>query len=153
MYKRLMVPLDGSDLAECVLPHVEAFLKGFSLSDVVLVRVVEPVTPPYGDEYFDPKRIVEQEAIRKSSAKTYLDQVMNRLQHAGTTLRAEVLVGRATESLIDYAERNQIDLIFIATHGRSGVTRWVRGSVADKILRAANVPVFMIRAPGTKGGI
>jgi nucleotide-binding universal stress UspA family protein len=153
MYKRMMVPLDGSDLAECVLPHVEAFLKVFSLSDVILVRVVEPVTPPYGDEYFDPRRLSEQDAIRKSSAKDYLKQVMNRLPNVGTALRAEVLVGRATEGLIDCAEQNQIDLIVIATHGRSGVTRWVRGSVADKILRASNVPVFMIRAPGTKGGI
>jgi nucleotide-binding universal stress UspA family protein len=58
-----------------------------------------------------------------------------------------------TENLIDYVEHHDIDLILIATHGRSGVTRWVRGSVADKILRASNIPVIMVRAPGSKGGI
>jgi nucleotide-binding universal stress UspA family protein len=170
MYKKMMVPLDGSELAECVLPHVEAFLKGFNLSDVSLVRVVEPVKPSYhvnfgdiGTPYPPPggtlrrlpvdSHLAEQEEGRKASAVQYLEQVMSRLQHEGTALHAKVLVGRVTESLIDYAEQNHIDLIFIATHGRSGVTRWVRGSVADKILRAANVPVLMVRAPGTKGGI
>ncbi|MBN1104658.1 MAG: universal stress protein [Deltaproteobacteria bacterium] len=153
MYKRMMVPLDGSELAECVIPHVEAFLKAFSLSDVILACVVEPVIFPHRDEYFDPRKLAEQEAVRKSSAKDYLEKVMKRLPNVGTALRAEVLAGRVTESLIDCAEQNQIDLIVIATHGRSGVTRWVRGSVADRILRAAHVPVFMIRAPGTKGGI
>ena len=58
-----------------------------------------------------------------------------------------------TEKLIDYAERNDVDLILIATHGRSGVRRWVRGSIADKVLRAANIPVLMVRAPGSEGGI
>jgi nucleotide-binding universal stress UspA family protein len=89
----------------------------------------------------------------KSFAKDYLDKIVNRLKHEGTTLHAEVIVGRVTESLANYAVENDIDLIIIATHGHSGVTRWVRGSVADKILRSADVPVLMVRAPGTKGGI
>jgi len=79
--------------------------------------------------------------------------VATRIKHEGTTVRAEALVGRVTEILADYAEKNGIEIILIATHGRSGVTRWVRGSIADKILRSANVPVLMVRAPGTKGGI
>ena len=80
-------------------------------------------------------------------------QIVNQLKDEGATLHAEVLEGRVTESLAQYALDNNIDLILIATHGRSGVTRWVRGSVADKVLRSANVPVLMVRAPGTKGGI
>ena len=78
---------------------------------------------------------------------------MNRLKHEGVALHPEVIVGRVTESLADYAVKNDVELIIIATHGYSGITRWVRGSVADKILRSANMPVLMIRAPGTKGGI
>jgi nucleotide-binding universal stress UspA family protein len=154
MYRKIMVPLDGSELAECVLPHVEAFMKGFNLSDVILVRVVEPEMPSYrGEPRIDPKIMAQREEDRKSLAKDYLAKVANRLQSEGTTVRGEVLVGRVTESLTDYAEKNDIEIILIATHGRSGVTRWVRGSVADKILRSANVPVLMVRAPGTKGGI
>jgi nucleotide-binding universal stress UspA family protein len=154
MYKKIMVPLDGSELAECVLPHVDAFMKGFNLSDVILVRVVEPEMPSYhGETRIDSEIMAEREAKRKSSAKDYLNRVATRIKHEGMTVQAEVLVGRVTESLIDYAEKNDIELILIATHGRSGVTRWVMGSVADKILRSANVPVLMVRAPGTKGGI
>lgn len=151
-----MVPLDGSELAECVLPHLEAFIKGFGLTDVILVRVVEPQMRSYGygmEGPIDPKTLEEAESARKSSAKDYLNQIANRLKHEGTALHSEVLLGRVTESLIDCGEQNGVDLILVATHGRSGVTRWVRGSVADKILRSANVPVLIVRAPGTKGGI
>ena len=154
MYKKIMVPLDGSEVAECVLPHVEGFIKGYHVTNVVLVRVVGPPAAfHYGEVTISPEIYEETESARKSAAKDYLDQIKNRLKHEGTELHLEVLVGRITESLIDYAENNDIDLILIATHGRSGVTRWVRGSVADKILRSANVPVLMVRAPGTKGGI
>ena len=148
-----MVPLDGSELAECVLPHVEAFLKGFNIHDVTLVRVVEPEMYFYGEYPIDAKILAESESARKSSAEDYLNVVVNRLKHEGSTLHAQVIVGRVAESLVDYAEKNDFDLILIATHGRSGVTRWVRGSVADKILRSSKVPVLMVRAPGTEGGI
>jgi nucleotide-binding universal stress UspA family protein len=154
MYQKIMVPLDGSELAECVLPHVEAFVNGFNLRDVILIRVVEPEAPSYQGEFpEDPRAVAQRQASRKSSAQDYLDKVATRIKHEGTTVRAEALVGRVTEILADYAEKNGIEIILIATHGRSGVTRWVRGSVADKILRSANVPVLMVRAPGTKGGI
>jgi len=59
-----------------------------------------------------------------------------------------VLSGRAAETLAEYATRNEVDLIVIATHGRSGVSRWVMGSVADRLLRSVNAPVLMVRAPG-----
>jgi nucleotide-binding universal stress UspA family protein len=155
MYTKIMVPLDGSELAECVLPHVEAFIKGFNLRDVILVRVVEPEDiPAYRVEGNILSQVtMERESSRKSAAEDYLAKIGKRLKQEGTALHAEVLIGRVTESLIDYAEQKDIDLIVIATHGRSGVTRWVRGSVADRILHSANVPVLMVRAPGTKGGI
>jgi nucleotide-binding universal stress UspA family protein len=154
MYKKIMVPLDGSELAECVLPHVNAFIEGCNISDVMLVRVVEPAEAShYGEVSISPIILEEAVSARKAAAKNYLDQIVNRIKHEGTELQSEVLVGRVTESLIDYTEKNDIDLILIATHGRSGVTRWVRGSVADRILRSANVPVLMVRAPGTEKGI
>ena len=154
MYEKIMVPLDGSELAECVLPHVEGLIKGCHVSNVVFVRVVElPATSHYGEVSISPEIYEETESARKSEAKDYLDQIKNRLKYEGTELHSEVLVGRVADSLADYTEKNDIDLILIATHGRSGVTRWVRGSVADKILRYSNVPVLMVRAPGTKGGI
>ena len=153
MYEKIMVPLDGSELAECVLPHVEGFIKGCHVSNVVFVRVVEPITAPVGNVYIGREESRERESTRKSAVKDYLNQIVDRLKHEGTELYSEVLVGRVADSLADYTEKNDIDLILIATHGRSGVTRWVRGSIADKILRSSNAPVLMVRAPGTKGGI
>ncbi len=155
MYEKIMVPLDGSELAECVLPHVEGLIKGCHVSNVVFVRVVEPITAPVGigNVYIGREESRERESTRKSAVKDYLNQIVDRLKYEGTELHSEVLVGRVADSLADYTEKNDIDLILIATHGRSGVTRWVRGSIADKILRSSNAPVLMVRAPGTKGGI
>ena len=153
MYKKILVPLDGSELAECVLPHVEAFIEGFNTSDVLLMRVVEPEKPYQGEYAIATDMVEKRESEMKSVAKDYLDKIVNRLKHEGVSLHSEVIVGRVTEMLTDYAMNNDVDLIIIATHGYSGITRWVRGSVADKILRSANVPVLMVRAPGTKGGI
>lgn len=148
-----MVPLDGSELAECVLPHVEAFIKGFNIPNVVLVRVVEPERSYRQEDFTNPHILAEREEHRKAGAQDYLTQVANQLKQQGTIVNTEVLVGRVTENLADYADKNDVDLILIATHGRSGVTRWVRGSVADKILRSSIVPVLIVRAPGSKGGI
>ena len=153
MYEKIMVPLDGSELAECVLRHVEGLIKGCHVSHVVFVRVVEPITEPGGNVSIGTEEWRERESTRKSAAKDYLDQIKNRLKYEGTELHSEVLVGRVADSLADYTEKNDIDLILIATHGRSGVTRWVRGSIADKILRSSNTPVLMVRAPSAKGGI
>jgi nucleotide-binding universal stress UspA family protein len=86
MYKRIMVPLDGSELAECVFPHVEAFVKGFNLSDVILVRVVEPETLSY--RHMLPKEtptMAESEADKKALAKDYLNQVATRIRYEGAT--------------------------------------------------------------------
>jgi nucleotide-binding universal stress UspA family protein len=154
MYEKILVPLDGSELAECVLPHVEAFIKDYHVNNVVLVQVVEP---PQKSSYLDyeesasfTKELKEREEDRRAYAKKYLDQVMNRLEHEGTDIHTEVIYGRVADEVTDYAAKNAIDLILIATHGRSGISRWVRGSIADKILHTANAPVLMVRAPGTK---
>ena len=153
MYQKIMVPLDGSELAECVLPDVKAFIQGFSTVDISLVRVVKHDKPYHGEDpvYMELAKKREQEAT--SDAKDYLSKIAEQLKHDGASIHQEVLLGRVTDSLADYTLKNDIDIIIIATHGYSGVTRWVRGSVADKVLRSANVPVLMVRAPGTKGGI
>jgi len=145
-----MVPLDGSELAECVLPHVEAFITQCQIHIIVLVRVLESITPSIAGEYaISIEDIQKREAERKTAAEAYLKAVADRLQPEGTRLQTDVLLGRPADRLADYAVNNDIDLILMATHGRSGVSRWVRGSVADRILRAASAPVLMIRAPGT----
>lgn len=149
-----MVPLDGSELAECVLPHVEAFIEGCQVNHFVFVRVVEPPATFYSGDYpISPEVMKERETAGEKIARDYLDQVVSRLAYESTELHSEVLVGNVADSLADFAEIKEFDLILIATHGRSGVNRWVRGSIADKVLRSSNIPVLMVRAPGSEGGI
>ena len=159
MYKKIMVPLDGSDLAECVLPHVEKFITGSQVKTVVLVRVVVPESTRFDDtavlsstsrdQIVEGARIIEEK--RKSDAAAYLEGVASRLQRNEVEIETEILVGRVADSLSDYTETNGINLIIIATHGRSGISRWVRGSVADRVLRFSRVPVLMVQAERATG--
>ena len=157
MYTKIMVPLDGSELAECVLPHVEAFISGCQVKTIVFVRVIDPTPMAVRGSYVTSKEDLEKieastkrvEEERKSAAAEYLKQVVSQLKPDGVELKTEVIVGKVADSLVDYTGENDIDLILIATHGRSGVSRWVRGSIADRVLRASEVPVLMVRAPGT----
>jgi nucleotide-binding universal stress UspA family protein len=154
MYKKILVPLDGSNLAECVLPHVESIAKGCGVQEVVFLRVVEPFHPPGGySAYFSQETINRIDADNKADAESYFNQLMKRTRYSGISVKPEVITGIPAESIADYATKNSIDLIAIATHGRSGVSRWAWGSVADRVLRSVGVPVLMVRAPGCMPGI
>jgi nucleotide-binding universal stress UspA family protein len=116
--------------------------------------VVEPAAAFYSGDYpISPEVMMERETAGEKIARDYLDQIVSRLEHESTELYSEVLVGNVADSLADFSEINKFDLILIATHGRSGVNRWVRGSIADKVLRSSNIPVLMVRSPGSEGGI
>ena len=162
MYKKILVPLDGSELAECVLPHVEAFIKGFNIRDVILVRVMEPVKPDvrvydniFNDEFIRQAQKIwsDVEQQGKTAIKDYLIKISERLKQKGTAIHSEVLVGDAAKKLADYSDANDIDLIVMATHGHSGIKRWIMGSVAEKLFRSASTPVLMVRAAEVKGGV
>ncbi|MDP2931291.1 MAG: universal stress protein [Chloroflexota bacterium] len=149
MYKHIMVPLDGSELAECVLPHLNAVAGGCEIGKVTLVRVVEPFHLLRGYESrIEPEEQKHLDDDAKKVARDYLEQVAKRLKLDGMKVQTEVLYGKTADALIDYARKNDVDLVIISTHGRSGVSRWVWGSVADRILRHICAPVFMVRAPG-----
>lgn len=150
-----MVPLDGSRLAECVLPHVEAFIKGFNVSDIILARVIEPVKPDFRtyDSVIDDSFIEETQKLwdnleerGKTTARNYLDPLAQHLKEKNTAVHPEILIGDAAKTLADYAESQDIDLIIMASHGYSGIRRWIMGSVAEKLFRSVSVPVFMVRA-------
>ena len=155
MYKTIVVPLDGSKLAGCVLPHVENLAKGCQVENISLVRVVEPLSPMVVDDYagIAPKEIERIESELTAEAQTYLQQRAQELKFNGVKIAWKVLSGKTAETLSDYATRTGADLIVISTHGRSGVSRWVWGSVADRVLRSSCVPVLMVRAPGCFPGV
>lgn len=148
MYKHIMVPLDGSKLAECVLPHVIAITNGCKIGKVTLVRVCEPLHLFGGVESrFTPEEREQLEEDDRRNSQEYLDRTVQKLKESGVSAEAEVLQGNVLEKLIDYEIKNGVDLTVIATHGRSGVSRLFLGSIADRLLRSSNVPVLMVRAP------
>ena len=154
MYQNILVPLDGSELAECVLPHVESIAKGCGVKNLIFLRVAEPFhMPPAGREGLTDEHIEKIEAQSRMNAEEYLNQLVSRVSYDGVRPKWTVISGRAADAIADYATKNNADLIIISTHGRSGVSRWVWGSVTDRILRSACVPVLMVRAPGCVPGI
>lgn len=145
MYKKIMVPLDGSHIAECVIPHIEAIAKKSS-AKVELVTVIEPLEiPTRGQIAISDDEIKKIDSEGKKEANKYLDQVSARLTKAGVKSDTVILSGRAADRLTRYAVNNDIDLIIMATHGRSGISRMFWGSVAEKILRATEIPVLLIK--------
>jgi nucleotide-binding universal stress UspA family protein len=153
MYNNILVPLDGSDLAECVLPHAEAIALGCSAGEIRLVRVIESVALPAPESPMDEQERQRIESSNIAYAEEYLSKVVNRLGQKGITSKSEVLFGKVAETLADYAEANKIALIIISTHGRSGLSRWVWGSVTDRLLRSTSVPIMVVRPPGCAPGI
>jgi nucleotide-binding universal stress UspA family protein len=129
---------------------------------VVFVRVVEPALEPYGATTDGGALISEKDAevIRrqqdtrlKTEAEKYLDSLIGQLKLENVIVQTAVVVGKPADRLADYARENNVDLIVMSTHGRSGISRWVWGSTADRVLRSSCVPVMMIRAPGCVPGI
>jgi nucleotide-binding universal stress UspA family protein len=156
MYKKIVVPLDGSKLAECVLPHVEDIAKCSAGAEVVLVSVTERVTGfRVMDDYSQPlgERLVP-EAVGKEEkeARHYLDKVAKPLKEKGIKVMTEVLMGKPAEEIAFFAVNEGCDLIVMASHGRSGPSRWTHGSVAEKVFRANCAPLLTVRAPGCGGG-
>src|SRR3989304_3634440 len=125
MYQKVLVPLDGSDLAECVLPHLETIAGGCGVQEVIFLRVVKPYTP-VSSYMGDGIGAIDTEGIIKDAVKAaedYLKQLTEKQKFPGAQARWEVIKGNEAETIAEYAEKNKADLIIIATHGRSGVRR------------------------------
>jgi nucleotide-binding universal stress UspA family protein len=166
MYKKILVPLDGSKLAECAIPHVEELAKGCGTEEVILVSVTErvkgyrvvegPSQPVAGSELGwmessrSPGQRLTPEAFGKKEkqAQRYLDRIAKTMAAKGINVSTEVLLWKPEEAIVGYAKQYRCDLIIMASHGRSGPSRWAHGNVAEKVLKASSIPVLMIRAPG-----
>ena len=154
MYRRIMVPLDGSKLAECVLPHIEAIAK-LSKASVELVLVIEPLElPTRGGIALSVDDLKQIMAHSKKDAESYLREIVERLKLASIKARSKILTGKAADKLIAHLHKSNFDLVIMATHGRSGISRWIWGSVAEKILHSSSIPVLLVRPlefiPGSK---
>ena len=145
MYPKILVPLDGSELAECALIHVKTMLQEGFAREAILLNVVH-VDAPYSELYgahFDISKI--RKAYLEAAGK-YLAGVQARLGTEGIQAKTEVVEhDRPGSAITDYAAKNGLDLIVIATHGYTGLKKLMLGSVALSILHHARTPVLLIR--------
>jgi nucleotide-binding universal stress UspA family protein len=141
MYNKVLVPLDGSELAECALPHVINLAKGGMVKDITLLNVVE-VRLQLGAGGLD---LIEIKKDLFNKAQKYLAGLQSRLRSKGLKVNVKTIRGNVAESIINYSQKNAIDLIIIATHGYTGVKKFMLGSVALRILHHSKIPVLMIR--------
>jgi nucleotide-binding universal stress UspA family protein len=142
--KKILVPLDGSQRGAAAIPYVEALARAFQAEIVLLQAVVYPETyAHYGNAYIAPPKPEEL----KSISQTYLDRVALPLRNSGLKISSAIDIGPPADTILDYAQAKAVDLIAMATHGRTGIGRWVFGSVTDKILHAGNTPVLVVRSP------
>ena len=152
MIKKILVPLDGSTLAEKALPYAKSLARKFE-AKLILVRVLESVLRPilvmsgYGEvmDQVPPAFRAESEI---NLSKLYLKIIQDKLH---LPARISILEGAPeAEAIIDFACQESVDLIVMSTHGRSGISRWLYGSVAEKVLQHAPCPVLLINAKVTR---
>ncbi len=141
--KTIMLPLDGSQLAEQAVPYVEALARSLSL-EILLVRVVDLEGPVFA--YPSNEQLARFRDDRNGEAAKYLEGVSRDLKGRGLRVRTTVLLGSPAQTLLDLTHRTPNDLIAMTTHGRSGLSRWLAGSVAEALIRASGDPVLVVRS-------
>jgi nucleotide-binding universal stress UspA family protein len=147
-YQHVIVPLDGSELAESVLPHLEAVASNCQITKVELIRAVPPIEVHFRAALpIDAEQEKQFNRAALKEAEDYLLKIKAGLDSSRMTVTTKVLSGNVGDVLVDYLNRSDADLLLIATHGRSGPSRWIWGSVAEKLLRSSCIPVFLVRPP------
>jgi nucleotide-binding universal stress UspA family protein len=153
MYKNILVPLDGSKEAEHGLRHVKTAATGYKPpAKVILYRAIEPLFPPGRGDYTLTDQHLMKERKYEESASKYLQKIANNLKKDGVDVAEPVMVSinisDVAGAILECAEGNEVDLIIMTTHGRSGMSRWAFGSVTDKVIRHAKVPVLVVPPHG-----
>jgi nucleotide-binding universal stress UspA family protein len=144
MYKKLLIPLDTSDYAECVLDHAKEIATARAIPEVVLLTVVESALRQASLTYIGEDGAAEAEAKAIESAEAYLSTVKERLGLSASHVSTVVVTGEPAETILDYIETKGVDLVVMSTHGRSGVSKWFLGSVAERVLRRSVAPLFLV---------
>jgi nucleotide-binding universal stress UspA family protein len=141
MFERILVPLDRSPLAECVLPHVVALARSLD-SQLMLLHVLSPSDRQGGLRAVD----ALDSQLRRAVAESYLEGVRARLQEVGVAAQTKVIDGDAAEQILTLARENQIGLAILSSHGRSGLSGWNVSSVVQKVIMRAPISLMIVRA-------
>jgi nucleotide-binding universal stress UspA family protein len=145
MFEVILVPLDGSQRAEKILPVIQE-LAGCIHAQVVLVQVIEPVLMPYDPQGYLPELDAERTEQRRQEAAEYLAKTADNLRENGLNVMTRVEEGPVVESILDICTEEKPKLIALASHGRTGLARVFYGSVADGILHQCTCPLLVIRS-------
>jgi nucleotide-binding universal stress UspA family protein len=141
MIKHILVPLDGSTLAECVLPHAVALART-SDATITLLEVLEIAHKTDIGRAVNP---LDWQFVRVE-AQRYLEEIAGRLHEAGMTSESIILEGHPPENIVEYARQFGVDLILLSSHGKSGLSGWNISSVVQKIISHSSVSVYLVRA-------
>lgn len=145
MYQKVLVPLDGSKLAECALSEVKKLAGAGLIGEVILLNVFEidlmgiPTTHT---------KMIDINAYRNThsdQSRKYLEKIQSELASEGISVKTESLEGTPAQTIVNYTESNNVDLIVIATHGYTGMRKLMFGSVALRVLHNSLAPVLLIR--------
>lgn len=145
MYSKILVPLDGSKRAEAILQHVEE-LAARCKAVVVFLQVIEPIPAMIGPEG---TRIAQQQIEierRTEQAEEYLKGVQGEFHRKGIEAKARVAYGAVVQAIIDLAQQEDVDLIALASHGRTGLPQVFYGSVAAGVLHRVDRPLLLVRS-------
>ena len=144
MYERILLPLDGSSLAEEAVPHAVAIAERFG-AEVILVAVLMRLPVEVGSHQPSLRQAEERSRARM---REYLEEVATRFREEGVPVEVVTKEGTPHAEIVRLAEARSADLIVMCSRGRSGLSRWLIGSVADRVMRGAGVPVVLVRAHG-----
>ena len=142
--RRILVPLDGSPLAEQILPTVTTIARALDAELILFQVPIAQISGWVMGEWYLPVHDVLDTAAEE--ARVYLGTVAARLEALGLEVSAATSIGAVASCIVEYAEANGVDLIAMCTHGRTGLARWALGSVADRVLRAGGTPLLLVRA-------
>ena len=144
MYKKMLVPLDTSDYAECALEHAKEIASARAIPEVVLLSVVESALRQASLTYVGEDGAAAAETKARENSEAYLGAVKDRLGLDASQVSTVVVVGEPADAILDYVEANGVDLVVMSTHGRSGVSKWFLGSVVERVLRRSVAPLFLV---------
>jgi nucleotide-binding universal stress UspA family protein len=155
MFKKILVPLDGSRVGEAALPVIEGLIAQFAAEMKVEVTVIQILPSSHwivAGDVGAPVLFTEEELQpMRRAALNYLEKASEGLKNKGVAVTARAAIGNQAAEILKAADEIKADMIAMSTHGRSGLRRWAFGSVTDKVLREAKIPVLTVRAAeGTK---
>lgn len=143
--KKILLPLDGSETGKSAIQHAETLALVLD-AEIILFQVLEPITGLAGFSSIPSGFMEETRSRRKTLAVEYLRDMGKPLVDRGVKISEEIAFGAPADQILDFARENSTDLIAISTHGRSGIGRWVFGSVTDKVLHGGDTAILVVQA-------